>query len=311
MPFIDGETLGVKLARTGELPVSEAVRILRDVASALAYAHEKGIMHRDVKPGNVLISGGVAVVTDFGVAKAVSASTEAGATHLTSLGVALGTPAYMAPEQASGDPQVDHRADIYALGVMTYEMLAGRTPFWGRGTTALLAAHVVEVPDPIERLRPAVPPMLASLVMQCLAKRAADRPQSAAQVIHVLDTISTPTGGIVPTTVVMAPAGSPPPRRSRALALSAAAAIAVVLVGGGLLWRRSRMSSGAPRASPAAVEAGSTAPARDSTPPGPVPVEPAPPVESPAPKPEPSPPAKARRPRVRAGTTPLITRALP
>ena len=238
MPFIDGETLGVKLARTGELPVSETVRILRDIASALAYAHEKGIMHRDVKPGNVLISGGVAVVTDFGVAKAVSASVELGGTRLTSVGVALGTPAYMAPEQASGDPQIDHRADIYALGIVTYEMLAGRPPFWGRVTTAMLAAHVVEVPEPIERLRPAVPPMLASLVMQCLAKRAADRPQSADQVIHVLDTISTPTGGSVPTTVVMTPAVGAPHRRVRVLALSAAVAIpwrssAAVCSGGG------------------------------------------------------------------------------
>ncbi len=300
MPFIDGETLGVKLARSGELPVSETVRILRDVASALAYAHEKGIMHRDVKPGNVLLSGGVAVVTDFGVAKAVSASTEAGATHLTSLGVALGTPAYMAPEQASGDPQVDHRADIYALGVMTYEMLAGRTPFWGRATTALLAAHVVEAPDPIDRLRPAVPPMLATLVMQCLAKRPADRPQSAGEVVHVLDAISTPSGGTVPTTVVVTPTGSTPSRRSRVLAASAAAGLGVVLVGGGLLWQRGGFRSGSP---PHAtfVEAGSAAPARDSTPAPPTRPNAASPLESVVPKPEQAPPVKTSRPKPRRG----------
>jgi serine/threonine protein kinase len=264
MPYIDGETLGVKLARTGELPVSETVRILRDVASALAYAHEKGIMHRDVKPGNVLISGGVAVVTDFGVAKAVSASTDVAAARLTSVGVALGTPAYMAPEQASGDPQIDHRADIYALGVVTYEMLAGRPPFWGRITTAVLAAHVVEAPEPIERLRPAVPPMLANLVMQCLAKRAADRPQSALQLIHVLDTISTPTGGSVPTTVVMAPPVAASSPRRRWLAMGAGLAGLIAIVGGAVLWQRQRTNPS--RAAPAAVEAGSTAPARDSTP---------------------------------------------
>jgi serine/threonine protein kinase len=265
MPYIDGETLGVKLARTGELPVSETVRILRDVASALAYAHEKGVMHRDVKPGNVLISGGVAVVTDFGVAKAVSASTDVAATRLTSVGVALGTPAYMAPEQASGDPQIDHRADIYALGVVTYEMLAGRPPFWGRITTAVLAAHVVEAPEPIERLRPAVPPMLANLVMQCLAKRAADRPQSAVQLIHVLDTISTPTGGSVPTTVVMAPPAAASSPRRRWLAVGAGLAGLIAIVGGAVVWQRQRTNPS--QAAPVGVEAGSAAPARDSTPP--------------------------------------------
>jgi tRNA A-37 threonylcarbamoyl transferase component Bud32 len=265
MPYIDGETLGVKLARTGELPVSETVRILRDVASALAYAHEKGIMHRDVKPGNVLISGGVAVVTDFGVAKAVSASTELRATRLTSVGVALGTPAYMAPEQASGDPNIDHRADIYALGVVTYEMLAGRPPFWGRVTTAVLAAHVVETPEPIERLRPAIPPMLASLVMQCLAKRAADRPQSAVQLIHVLDTISTPTGGMAPTTVMMAPAAEPKSRR-RWIALGAGFAAVLLLAAGGFLWQRNRANQPRPTAAPVPLEAGRATAARDSTP---------------------------------------------
>ena len=125
------------------------MRILRDVVSALAYAHSFGVVHRDIKPDNVLLSGGVAVVTDFGVAKAVSASSGGcDRTALTSLGLALGTPAYMAPEQASGDAHVDHRADIYALGVMAYEMLAGRAPFLGRSTQATLAAHVLEMPEP-------------------------------------------------------------------------------------------------------------------------------------------------------------------
>ena len=288
MPFIAGETLALKLARTGELPVNETVRILRDVASALAYAHGEGIMHRDVKPGNVLISGGVAVVTDFGVAKALSVSADAGATHLTSLGVALGTPAYMAPEQASGDPQVDHRADIYALGVVTYEMLAGRTPFWGRATTAVLAAHVVEAPEPIDRLRPGVPAMLADLVMQCLAKRAADRPQSAGDVMRVLDAISTPSGGTASTTVVVAqpaPTGRRP-RRSQVLVISAATA--AVILAGAALWRwhasRSRAPSG-----PVAVQPAPAAAARDSAPALP-PLDPSAREESRMPEAQPPPP---------------------
>jgi serine/threonine protein kinase len=327
MPYIDGETLGLKLARTGELPVSETVRILRDVASALAYAHEKGIMHRDVKPGNVLISGGVAVVTDFGVAKAVSASTDVAAARLTSVGVALGTPAYMAPEQASGDPQVDHRADIYALGVVTYEMLAGRPPFWGRVTTAVLAAHVVEAPEPIERLRPGIPPMLASLVMQCLAKRAADRPQSATQLIHVLDTISTPTGGMVPTTVVMAPAVEPSSPRRRSLAWAAAGAGLLAVVGGAVLWARHREPPTPSPTVPAAVAARTTArhsdststresrsprdstTPRDSTPPRRS--EPPPPAPSVAGK-EPSPAPKSRHPKTHPeAATPARPQAAP
>ena len=129
MPFIEGESLRAKLAREGELPVAEAVRLLREVTDALAYAHEQGVVHRDIKPDNVMVSRGHALVTDFGVAKAVSES--GNASGLTSLGVALGTPAYMAPEQASADPHVDHRADLYALGAVAYEMLAGRPPFTG------------------------------------------------------------------------------------------------------------------------------------------------------------------------------------
>jgi serine/threonine-protein kinase len=242
MPFISGESLRAKIARTGELPINETVRILRDVVSALAYAHENGVMHRDVKPDNVLMSGGVAVVTDFGVAKAVSASTSdrvASVTGLTSFGMALGTPNYMAPEQATGDPQIDHRADIYSVGVMAYEMLAARTPFAGRSTQAVLAAHIVEVPEPIERLRPSAPPALAALVTQCLAKRPADRPQSATEILHALDAIATPTGGIA-TTMVASPSPSEPPAprapRHRVVPWVAGAAV-VGLTAIALLWR--------------------------------------------------------------------------
>ncbi len=238
MPLVAGESLRTRLARSGELPIAESVRILRDVVSALAYAHSFGVVHRDIKPDNVLISGGVAVVTDFGVAKAVSASSGGStATALTSLGMALGTPAYMAPEQASGDALTDHRADIYALGVMAYEMLTGRTPFLGRTPQGTLAAHVLEKPVPVDRLRPVIPPMLATLVMSCLAKSPADRPQEASHVLHLLDAIATPTGGTVPTTVVAVPALSAGrPKRSRMFAVTAAAGAVLGL--GAVLWSR-------------------------------------------------------------------------
>lgn len=282
MPFISGESLRVKLARTGELPVNEAVRILRDVVSALVYAHQNGVMHRDVKPDNVLITGGVAVVTDFGVATAISVSTHSSAptiTGLTSLGMALGTPNYMAPEQASGDPQIDHRADIYALGVMAYEMVAGRTPFAGRSTQAVLAAHVIETPEPVERLRPSVPAPLAVLVMQCLAKRPADRPQSASDILQVLDAIGTPTGGIAPTTVIAAPptiaAGS-----RRAWLVPTAAAIVLLAIGLFGLYRQrqpstpSRASAGSAPTSPAQVPAVPRTPGAESLAVSPAPPQP-------------------------------------
>ena len=203
MPYVRGESLRGRLLKAGELPLSESVRILREVASALAYAHEAGIVHRDIKPENILISGGSAMVTDFGVAKALTAATGTpGGSSLTSLGVALGTPAYMAPEQATADPSVDHRADIYSLGIVAYEMLAGVTPFAGRSPPATLAAHVTEPPEPITARRPTVPPLVAALVMRCLEKHAADRPQTAAEVMHELDSLSTPSGGIAPSTRV-------------------------------------------------------------------------------------------------------------
>src|SRR3989449_254962 len=199
MPFVDGESLRVRLTRHGELPVNQAIRMLREIASALAYAHEHGIVHRDIKPDNVLLSGGSAMVTDFGVAKALSASTSAAHGGITSLGVALGTPAYMSPEQASADPSVDHRADIYSFGVLAYELLTGQPPFAGRTPQNLLAAHVTEAPEAINKRRASLPPALAALVMRCLEKRPADRPQSASALVHALDDITTPSGGMTPT----------------------------------------------------------------------------------------------------------------
>ena len=159
MPYIEGESLRDKLAQEGELPIGEAVRILRDVVDALTHAHKHNVVHRDIKPDNVMLSDRHALVTDFGVAKAVSEAT--GRQQLTTAGVALGTPAYMAPEQAAADAHIDHRADIYAVGVIAYELLTGRTPFVGTTQQQLLAAHVTQIPDPVTKYRESVPPVLA------------------------------------------------------------------------------------------------------------------------------------------------------
>src|SRR5471030_1362964 len=159
MPFVEGESLRAKIAR-GPLPIAEVVSILRDVSKALAYAHERLVVHRDIKPDNVVLTGGSAAVIDFGIAKAISASrapTERGE-MLTQIGTSIGTPAYMSPEQAAADPDADHRADIYSFGCMAYELLAGRTPFAGLPPQKLLAAHMGQSPEPISNLRPDTPP---------------------------------------------------------------------------------------------------------------------------------------------------------
>jgi len=208
MPFVTGESLRARLYRDRELPVPEAIRLLRDVASALDYAHSRGIVHRDIKPDNVLLTHGVAVVTDFGVAKALTASAaSAGLTHpgMTSMGVTLGTPTYMAPEQASADPAMDHRVDIYAFGIMAYEMMACAPPFTGRTPQALLGAHLVALPEPVTNHRPSLPPGLSGLIMRCLKKHASDRPQTAGELMNVLDTLTTPSGGTVPVSVPTVP----------------------------------------------------------------------------------------------------------
>ena len=192
MPLVEGESLRQRLAKGGELPIAEGLRLLREVASALDYAHEKGIVHRDIKPDNILLSRGSAMVTDFGVAKALSASNDPNAPSMTSLGIALGTPAYMAPEQAAASPNVDARADVYALGVTAYELFTGRPPFLGRSPQATLAAHISEPPEPIGNLRASVPTAVASLIMRCLEKNPADRPQTAAEIVRQLDSITTP-----------------------------------------------------------------------------------------------------------------------
>ena len=233
MPFVDGEALRTRLAREGALPVRDAVRILKDVADALAYAHARGIVHRDIKPDNVLLSGNHAVVADFGVAKAVSQAK--GQSGLTSVGVALGTPAYMAPEQAAGDPNIDHRADIYALGAMAYEMLTGRPPFTGLSPHQMLAAHITERVEPITDVRPSLPPALADLVMRCLEKNPPDRPQSAAEVFQVLEALATPSGSATVTSA--AATLRHVLRRPRNRWLGLGALLTVVLAGGWMVLR--------------------------------------------------------------------------
>jgi eukaryotic-like serine/threonine-protein kinase len=197
MPFVEGESLRVRLGR-GPLSVREAVSVMKDVARALAFAHGRGVIHRDIKPDNIIISGATATVTDFGVAKAVAASragpvrgmVEArtpGGSTITHAGVSLGTPMYMAPEQAAADPNTDHRADLYALGIVAYEMLVGAPPFQGRSPQALLAAQLTELPRPISQRRYGVPAALERLIMQCLEKNPADRPRNAADIVRALD----------------------------------------------------------------------------------------------------------------------------
>ena len=234
MPFVEGESVRDRLRATGALPLGEALGILRDVAKALAYAHARGVMHRDIKPDNVLISGGVAVVTDFGIAKAISSSSTSGPrTSLTMKGVAVGTPAYMAPEQAAADPATDHRADLYAFGCMAYELLTGQPPFADVPPNRRLAAQITGSPAAIATFRPDVPRSLQTLVMRCLATDPADRPQRAEELSEVLDSIvarrsaqlAVPTAALVPVML------------GKVLMLYLAAALAVLLVvRGAIVW---------------------------------------------------------------------------
>ncbi len=208
MPFIRGQTLRERIVKEGELPVNETVRIIREVVDALAFAHSEGVVHRDIKPDNVMLTGGHAVVADFGIAKAVSEA--AGRDQLTKAGVPLGTPAYMSPEQATGNPLVDHRTDIYAVGVMAYELLTGRTPFTGSTLQSIVAAHVTEQVDPVSRYRDQVSGELEAVVMKCLAKKPADRWQTAGEMLPYLDSLATSSGGLTPASAMPVTAVSGP-----------------------------------------------------------------------------------------------------
>ena len=234
MPFVRGESLRARMDKDGRLPRRHAVSILRDLARALQYAHAEGIVHRDIKPDNILLAGEAAVVTDFGIAKAISAARTSGGEAspassdpytLTQAGLTVGTPAYMAPEQAAADT-IDHRVDIYAWGILAYEMLSGTHPFADKVTAIhLMAAHLSEQPEALAQKVPDIPPQLATLVMRCIEKRPDNRPESAAAILDGLDGASesreTPS-------IAVARAR---PSRARSVGI-VVAAIALLAVGG-------------------------------------------------------------------------------
>src|SRR5215216_4887239 len=172
MPFVDGESLRGRLHRERQLPIDEAVRLSREVASALDYAHRHGVIHRDIKPENILVHDGQAVVADFGIALAVQS---AGGARMTQTGLSLGTPQYMSPEQAMGEKTIDARSDVYALGAVTYEMLAGDPPFTGASVQAVVARLISEDPRPLVVQRKSIPEYVDGAVMRALEKLPADR----------------------------------------------------------------------------------------------------------------------------------------
>ncbi|MGH7592702.1 MAG: protein kinase domain-containing protein [Gemmatimonadales bacterium] len=235
MPFVRGESLRARMATGQPIPIADAIHTLRDIARALAYAHGEGIVHRDIKPENVLLSGGAAVVTDFGIAKAIDLSRTqdgdargAGNITLTQTGSSLGTPAYMAPEQAAGDPGTDHRADIYAWGLIAWELLAGRHPFSGKTSLqAMVVAQMTETPASLASVRPDVPAVLSELIRRCVEKNVTLRPATAGELLTSLDqVVSTRT-----TTSLPAPVATRRGRRHAAMAVGAIliAALAVWL----------------------------------------------------------------------------------
>jgi eukaryotic-like serine/threonine-protein kinase len=225
MPFVEGESLRQKIAREGHLPLNQALQIAGQVLSALGYAHGKGVIHRDIKPENILLEGDEAVVADLGVARAISA---VGDDRLTETGLALGTPAYMSPEQAAGSRELDGRSDLYAVGCVLYEMLAGQPPFVGATAQQLLARHAIDPVPPLRTVRDTVSVGVERSVMQALAKSPADRFRTAGEFANAL---ATPAE--LSTTV------SPAPRRRlarRTIVLVAGAVVLALVVG--YLWSR-------------------------------------------------------------------------
>jgi serine/threonine protein kinase len=220
MPYIEGESLRTQIDRRGRLPVREVLRLISDVAEALAFAHGQGVIHRDIKPGNVLVQQGHALVTDFGVAKALSAALPSGAG--TSTGMAIGTPSYMAPEQLASDPAADHRVDLYALGLLAYELLTGASPFEGPSPRETMAAQLTRIPPPLDAANPEVSPQLARIVSSCLQKDPARRPASAEDIVRQLEELSSGT--------VTARRQPRPALRWLGLAAAGAAAAALLLL---------------------------------------------------------------------------------
>ena len=265
MPFVRGETLRARLSR-GPLPLTEAVGILRDIARALAYAHGQGVVHRDIKPENVLLSGGAAMVADFGIAKAMSDARTQGdgaSMMLTQAGNSLGTPAYMAPEQAAGDPRTDHRADVYAWGVIAYELLVGAHPFAeATSVHAMIAAHMTQTPAPVDTRRTDVPQALADVVTRSLEKDAARRPLRAEALLEALDAQTTPSSARASTERhVEPPQRAPRARRARRVLFLAPALVVLAVAA----WAVTRQRAGipdAPSTATATAVSDSTAPVR-------------------------------------------------
>jgi serine/threonine-protein kinase len=249
MPYIEGESLRAALERKRHFTVREVMRILHDIVDALAFAHERGVVHRDIKPANILTQGAHALVTDFGVAKALSVSLPS--TGLTSAGIAIGTPAYMAPEQLAGDAAADQRVDIYAVGLLAYELVTGVSPFTGPSPRETLAAQLTRDPKPLHELSAEVPRTLSTLIMRCLAKDPADRPQTAEEILNELDSMT------MPLAVVPVRGGvSVSSHNSRSMALVAAAFLVVIIGGVGYSVVRHRstgalVASETPASSPA------------------------------------------------------------
>ncbi|HLQ22621.1 MAG TPA: protein kinase [Gemmatimonadales bacterium] len=222
MPYVEGETLRDRLRREGQLPLDDALRIARETADALDYAHQRGVVHRDVKPENILLAGRHALVADFGIARALGVGDGSGGPgltreqRLTETGMSVGTPAYMSPEQASGDREVDARSDIYSLGCVLYEMLAGEPPFTGPTAQAILLRKFTENPRPLRAVRDTVPEAIEQAVAKALARSPADRFPSAGEFRRVLEPAA-PTPGIATppaTPTLVTPAAGAPRRRS-------------------------------------------------------------------------------------------------
>jgi serine/threonine-protein kinase len=195
------------------MTIATVTRILEELASALEYAHSQRIVHRDMKPENVMFFHDRAVVLDFGIGKALTAASESADDpalgRITQRGMSLGTPTYVSPEQAAGDPELDHRADIYSLGILAYEMLCGHPPFSGRSAQAVLTAHANQAPEAIGRRRPDTPAHLAKIVMQCLEKSPAARPQRAGDIVRALRPLSAGSGEGIQARLARIPAWVP------------------------------------------------------------------------------------------------------
>ncbi|MCO4099104.1 serine/threonine-protein kinase [Gemmatimonas sp.] len=212
MPYVEGHSLRELLTRRGALPMHEALRLLRELATALTYAHAKGVVHRDIKPENVLLCEGAAMISDFGVAKALDdASAEAlnSGRRLTTVSMTLGTPAYMAPEQVNNATVVDHKADLYAFACLAYELLTGSAPLVRTSLRATIVAQLSETPVPVCDVRPDTPASVADILMRCLEKDPLQRPHSASAIVKVLDALAMPTSSRTPADAAAVASGAP------------------------------------------------------------------------------------------------------